>query len=325
MALVIERYLQENIDSHIQIQAWNDLQAFPIFLISQYDFYAMNVLGTQCLLLEIIGEAPALSGIQKHRQRIQAITHLQVVLYYKAITRYRRKSLLEQRIPFIIEDGQIFLPFIGLQLAKVVEQTKKKIQTFTPSAQIAYLYFLYNKDAVVHATEFSNIVGGSVMTASRALNALYDAKLLTYETGGKTGRTKEYRRISDSEYFTLGRDLLGSPIKKVVYVRNVPDNSFVAGLEALAALSRLNPPRYKVRAMCEENLHDSDIEIVTNAEIIQDEKLVELQIWGYDPKPFTNNLIVDPVSLYASLQEEQDERIEQAFEEVLEAEKWYTD
>ena len=54
---------------------------------------------------------------------------------------------------------------------------------------------------MVHATKFSSMVGGTVMTASRALNALYDAKLLTYETGGKTGRTKEYRRIADPEYF----------------------------------------------------------------------------------------------------------------------------
>ena len=38
-------------------------------------------------------------------------------------------------------------------------------------------------------------------------------------------------------------------------------------------------------------------------------KLVELQVWEYDPKLFTNDQNVDPVSLYASLQEEQDERI----------------
>lgn len=62
-------------------------------------------------------------------------------------------------------------------------QTKKKIQTFTPSAQIAYLYFLCKKDAVVHATEFSSIVEGAVLIASRALNILYDAKLLFYEIG----------------------------------------------------------------------------------------------------------------------------------------------
>ena len=163
------------------------------------------------------------------------------------------------------------------------------------------------------------------MTASRALNALYDAKLLTYETGGKTGRTKEYRRIADPEYFALGRVLLRSPIKRVVYVRTAPGNSFVAGLEALAELSILNPPGYKVRAIYEEDFHDSKEEIITNADIIQDEKLVELQVWEYDPKLFTNDQNVDPVSLYASLQEEQDERIEQALEDVLGGEKWYKD
>ena len=111
------------------------------------------------------------------------------------------------------------------------------------------------------------------MTASRALNALYDAKLLTYETGGKTGRTKEYRRIADPEYFTLGRALLRSPIKRVVHVRNAPSNSFVAGLEALVELSILKAPGYRVRAIYEKDFPDSKQEVITNADIIQDEKI----------------------------------------------------
>ena len=80
------------------------------------------------------------------------------------------------------------------------------------------------------------------MTASRALNDLYDANLLIYEIGGKTGRSKEYRRISDPEYFEKGRRFIKSPVKKVVYVKSAPAGTLVAGLEALAELSMINPP-----------------------------------------------------------------------------------
>lgn len=277
------------------------------------NFYALNVLNTQCVLLEIVDEAPALGSIQKHLHSIRTITNLPIVLYYKTTTRYRRKSLLDHRIPFIVEDGQFFLPFLGLHLKMIDSIPAKGIQTFTPSAQIAYLYFLYAKDALVNATEFSNLMGWNVMTSSRALNALYDAKLLTYEVRGKTGRTKEYSRIAEREYFVLGRVLLRSPTKRVVYVRDVPDNTFVAGLEALADLSMINPPGHKVRA----TYGDYHGEIVTNDDQIKDENLVELQIWEYDPKLFTKTHIVDPVSLYASLQEEQEERIKQALAEVI--------
>ena len=163
------------------------------------------------------------------------------------------------------------------------------------------------------------------MTASRILNNLYDAKLLTYEIGGKTGRSKEYRRVKDPEYFDKARPFIKSPIKKVVYVKSAPEGALVAGIEALAALSMINPPSHPVRAISRGNMNKADIDILKNKDIAKDEKLVELEIWDYDPKKFTNKQHVDLLSLYMSLKEEKDERVEQALEEALRGEPWYTD
>lgn len=322
MLLAIEPYLKNNIDNQIRIEKWDDVNKIPIFLRNTYKFYTMKILETQCILLEIIDEAPGIDVIKKHINRIEKITNQQIVLYHKEITRYRRKSLIENNISFVIEDGQIFLPFLGLHLKKIEDYAEKEIKTFTPSAQVAYLYFFYNKDTVVNTTEFSKILGWNLMTASRALNGLYNAKLLTYEIGGKTGRSKEYSRVSDPDYFEKASTLLHSPIKKVVYVKKAPKESYIAGLEALAELSMINPPNYKVRAINDGYLNSKNLEIVKNKDIVKDEKLVELQIWEYNPRLFTRRDIVDPVSLYASLKEETDERIEQALEEVLRGEKW---
>lgn len=102
----------------------------------------------------------------------------QIVLFYKEITRYRRKSLIENRIAFVIEDGQMYLPFLGLDLKKVPEYVENKVKRFTTPAQIAQLYFLYNKEDVVNMTEFAEKMGFNKMTASRALNDLYHANLI---------------------------------------------------------------------------------------------------------------------------------------------------
>jgi len=323
--MTIEQYLKENIDNKIVIKKWYNANKIPIFLRNVYNFYEMLILGNECILLEIISEAPGVDIIKKHINSIEKITDQKIVLYYKEITRYRRKSLIENKIPFVVENGQMFLPFLGLHLKNIDNNLEKEIKTFTPSAQIAYLYFLYNKEIVVNTTEFSIMLGWNLMTASRALNELYNVKLLTYEIGGKTGRSKEYSRISDPYYFKNGSQLLSSPIKKIVYVKNEPKDSFIAGLEALAKLSMINPPKYKVRAIYTEDLKLNDLEIIENIDIIKDENLVEIQIWEYNPRIFTKKSIVDIVSLYASLKEENDERIEQALEEVLRGEKWYTD
>lgn len=325
IVLRVERYLKDNIDEQAIIKSWDYMGKIPIFLSNIYRFYTMKILRNQCILLEIIDEVPGIDAIKKHINTIEQITNEQIVLYYRKITRYRRKSLIQNKIPFVIEDGQVFLPFLGLHLKNIGDSLEKQISTFTPSAQMAYLYFLYNKETVVNTTEFSKVFGWNPMTSSRALNELYNTKLLIYEIGGKTGRSKYYCRISDPDYFQKGKVFLNSPIKKIVYIKNEPKNSLVAGLEALSELSMINPPQHKVRAIHIDNLNKNNLEIINNKDIIKDKKLVELQIWEYDPKLFTMENIVDTASLYASLKKENDERIEQALEEVLRESKWYMD
>lgn len=325
IVLRVKRYLKDNIDAQITIKDLDYMDKIPIFLRGIYKFYTMKILGNQCILLEIIDEVQGIDAIKKHINTIEQITNEQIVLYYREITRYRRKSLIQNKIPFVIEDGQIFLPFLGLHLKNIGDSLEKQISTFTPSAQMAYLYFLYNKKTVVNTTEFSKFFGWNMMKSSRALNELYNAKLLIYEIGGKTGRSKYYSRIYDSDYFQKGKVLLNSPIKKTVYVEREPKSSFIAGLEALSELSMINPPRHKVRAIYSNAFKENNLEVISNKDIINDSKLVELQIWEYDPKFFTMNNMVDIASLYVSLKKENDERIEQALEEALRGEKWYTD
>lgn len=325
MVMTAEPYLKENIDNHVTIKPWRDKNKFPVLLRNIYNFYEMTILDTPCILLEVLDETPGVDVIQKHIKRIEELANQQIVLYYKEISRYRRKSLIENRIPFVIEDGQMFLPFLGLNLKKAPQYVESEVNTFSTSAQLAYLYFLYNKDVVVNATEFAEKMGYTVMTASRALNNLYNAKLIIYEIGGKTGRSKEYRRIPDPEYFEKGHVYIKSPVNKVVYVNRVPEGVLIAGLDALAGLSMMNPPGHPVRAISRGQLNKQEIEIIKNKDIVKDEKLVELEIWDYEPKQFTDKKHVDLMSLYASLKEEKDERIEQALEEVLQGETWYTD
>ena len=318
-------YLKENIDNNVVIKPWHEQNKIPVFLKNIYKFYEIIILDTPCILLEILDETPGVDTIQKHIKRIEELTKQQFIIFYKDNTRYRRKSLIEKHIPFVIENGQMYLPFLGLDLKRASQYVEKEISTFSSATQKGYLYFLYNENTMVNTTEFAEKLNLTVMTASRVLNDLYDAKLLTYEIGGKTGRSKVYQRVRGPEYFEKGRSFIKSPVKKVVYVKRAPEETMIAGLEALAELSMINPPGYLVRAISRQQFKESGFEIINNKDIIKDKKLVELQIWDYDPKEFTDKKLVDNMSLYASLKEVNDERVEQAIEEVLRGEKWYTD
>ncbi|MDF1618123.1 MarR family transcriptional regulator [Petrocella sp. FN5] len=323
--MTAEPYLKVNIDEDLTIKPWLKKNDFPIFLKDSYNFYEMTILGTRCILLEVIDEMPNIDQLLKHMKQIKNQTDRQIVLCYKDITRYRRKSLIENRIAFVIEDGQMYLPFLGLDLKKAQEHVEEKVTGFTTPVQIAYLYFLYHKEDVVNTTEFAKKLGFNKMTASRALNDLYHANLITYEVGGKTGRSKEYKRISDPDYFHRGREYLKTPVRRIIYTKTKPLDALTAGLSALAGLSMINPPSHPIMAIDKNKLNKEQVEIVENKDFIKDTKLVELEIWDYDPRLFSNRHHVDLLSLYGSLKEETDERVEQALEEVLRGEQWYTD
>jgi NADPH-dependent 7-cyano-7-deazaguanine reductase QueF-like protein len=324
LVMTAELYLKENIDEQITIKPWIKKNNFPVFLRDTYNFYEVTILGTRCILIEAVDEMPNIYQLQKHIKQIKNLTDRQIVLFYKDITRYRRKSLIENRIAFVIEDGQMYLPFLGLDLKKVKEHVEEA-KGFTAPAQIAYLYFLYHKEEVVNTTDFAKKLGFNKMTASRALNDLYHANLITYEIGGMTGRSKEYKRIKDPDYFLRGRNYLKTPVRKIIYTKTRPLDALTAGMEALSELSMINPPGHPIMAIDRNKLNKEQVEVVNNKDLIKDTKLVELELWDYDPGLFSNNGHVDLLSLYASLKEETDERVRQALEEVLRGEPWYTD
>ncbi|MEA1973919.1 MAG: helix-turn-helix domain-containing protein [Bacillota bacterium] len=325
MIMEIKSYLAENIDTNVKIKPWQGKNDLPIFLKELYNFHEIIILEIPCILVEIVDELPDVDMLQKHIKRIKNFTDLKVVFYYKDITRYRRKSLIQHRIPFLIEGGQMYLPFLGLDLNKETEEIENQVEYFSPSTQLVYLYFLYHRNTEMSATDFSKKLKFTKMTASRALRDLYNANLLTYEIGGKTGRTKKYKRISDPDYFVNGQPYIKSPINKIVYVKVVPIGALIAGLDSLSKISMLNPPDHPIRAMGLEEFRKKKISIIKNMDQVKDEKLIQLQLWDYNPKLFSDNQHIDLLSLYATLKSEKDERIEQALEEVLRGERWYMD
>ena len=319
----LEHYLKESIDENIRIQPWEGKKKLPLFLLGIYDFYQTEILGKHCIFVEIMSEAPGIETLKKHAQIMHKEIDGHLVFFYKSITRFRRKSLIEHRIPFVVEDRQMYLPFLGFELREVIDTQVKKAIKFSSSTQLAFLYFLYNNNVTINATELAEVLNTSIMTASRALNDLYDARLLTYELGGKTERSKKYKKIDNPEYYNEGSTYLKSPVKQTVYVGKKIGDALVAGLEALSMMSMINPPDHPVRAIPKERFNEIAPVVIKNKDRIADEKLVELEIWNYDPALISNNEYVDIASLAASLKDNQDERIEQALEERLNCEKWY--
>ena len=55
-------------------------------------------------------------------------------------------------------------------------------------------------------------------------------------------------------------------------------------------------------------------------ELIDPEKQVVIELWAYDPKIFSKDKIADGISVVLSFNENSDERIEEAVDELIERE-----
>lgn len=318
----LENYLKNSIDSHVKITSMDAHKGLPAFLMENYRFFQMKLLNEPCVLMEILNDQLSITSLTKHIQIVGKTVGVQIVLYYRRISNFRRKGLIENRIAFVLDDGQLYLPFLAMDLKKLADKSMAKSQKFSSSAHLVFLYFLYHKDAAVNATELAELLDISTMSASRGLNELYDAQLLTCEIGGKTGRSKRYTRLDDPQFFQTGRDYLASPILKVIYVETIK-GTLIAGLEALSAVSMLNPPQQLVRAISKEKLGQLKPNAISDLARISEGNLTELQIWKYDPDLFSTGGIVDMASLWLSLYEIKDERVALALEERLKQEKWF--
>lgn len=323
MIMALENYLKENIDASIELKKWEEQENLPLFLLEAYSFYQVSILNVTCILMFVTDQIPSVDTLIKHIRVIKTIHSGELIVAFKKITTFKRKNLIAEGIPFLIENGQMYLPFLGLDLKKITNRKIDKPAQFSATAQLVYLMFLYDKEMQINATQMAKQLNVTVMTASRALNELNVLGLLEYEVSGKTERSKAYRRINDPEYYRLGNTRLKNPVRKTVYMESLPESCPVAGLEALANQTMINGPTHPVRAISKEMANREKDRMINDLETLCDKNFFEVQIWHYNPEVLSINHQVDKLSLKLSLDKINDDRIDMAIQKILEDEPWY--
>lgn len=325
MINTIHAYLKANIDETASIQPWIDGTRLPLILAEKFTFYEINLLETTFLLLEPLNKAASTSELQNDAALISARINKPVVYSFDTISQFKRKKMIQAHLPFLVENGQMYLPFLGLDINQQLKNQSIRKEQLTPTAQMLYLYWLYHPDWVINATRLAARLDVTSMYAGMVINELYAKNLLTYAIGGATGRSKNYSRIPDPEYYRRGREFLVNPISRIVYADLPPGSYRFAGLDALSRCSMLNPPEQAIVAISRKQAKQLALKPVTEIDIIQAENLPAVQIWKYDPVFVTDADHVDVLSLALSLQPLKDERVEQALEGLLKEQPWYTD
>lgn len=331
------QYINETLGTNvIAIPIQKDgLGKLPMFINETYKLYNTVLLNKELLLVEHRNnEEISIQQTEKHLQLLKTVFEKKIVLVMENLATYNRRRLIENGINFIVAGKQLFLPelLIDLKESYTNPRAKQKQEKLLPSAQFLLIYHIIHRNEKWKLEEhsFKEIARQLDYTPMAITNAIDNLKY--HDIVDVQGEKEKYIRfrLERGELWRTAeqQNLLINPVLKTVFVDEMPKDVFMlqTNVSAMPEYSNLNPSNqqyYAIEKKVFYRLQKSNVLINPN----NYEGHYALEVWKYDPltlvAEFPNDAsVVDPLSLYLSLKDSQDERIEMALEEIIEKYIW---
>lgn len=287
-------------------------------VLRAYGFAELEILGTRCLLMldRRRAEQPA-AVIRKHMEMLAGKWTGPMIYARERVDAYSRRRLIEQKIPFIVPGNQMYLPMIGLDLRERFRPPRPEPTTLSPASQAVVLYVLLRAgEDTFSPGALAGRLGYSAMTLTRAFDEI---EALCLGEAAAAGRERRLCFNRDKRaLWTQAEPLMRSPVLARRFVRplELGKVALPAGLSALSECSSLAPPEHPVLALGREEWKSlrrrNTVVDLPDAE----PPVLELEVWSYRPALLAENNRVDVLSLYLSLRDSGDERVQSALSEA---------
>ena len=313
-------YIEKTLGLVIKTREWRDGENLPLLLREKYFFQIIRISDSECLVFIENSEGRSTPGIiSKHCNMLTQYWNGGIIYSKNNLSSIDRTRLIQAKIPFIIPDRQLYLPFMGMDLKEIFPPEKIKIATLSPSAQVLILGKLYKKDWIHESpSRMSGTIGLSKMSIGRAFSELELHNIAFVKTSGKT-KVLEFN-LCGNELWNSTLHLLKSPVTSAETMPfHAENNLIIAGESALSRYTMINEPDTSTFAVCNraKNLlfHTAMLKDNPNREMV-------IQKWAYDPRILSRKGIADPLSVYLEFKDSDDERIEEALEDLLRDIQW---
>ncbi len=332
----LKQYIEEVTGETIQLVPvrGSQLGKLPFYLMEGYNFFDANLLGRELLLAQPkMAEEISILQLSKHQEILKDTMEKPIVFVFDYIEAFYRKRLIERHLNFIVPDKQLFIPELFVDLRESYDRSKSQQEQtkLLPTAQFVLLYHLLyrNGNDNIENYAFKDLakkLGYTPMAISKAVDNLKNHGLISVE-GSKEKhivfdlkRTELWHKVNE-------RNLLIDPVLRRVYVDELPKQAVLkTNTSALPQYTEMNPSRQQFYAIEKTAFYA----LQRNKELVnlnEYEGVFCLELWKYNPIPLMEGLnldngVVDPLSLYISLKDEHDERIEMALNQIIENYIW---
>ena len=246
-----------------------------------------------------------------------------VAFWFETLTKNNRNAYVKHHIPFIMVPTQIYLPFLGILFSKKFSGNQgNNSLKLTSNAQMILLYLMYNAKADYTKKELAKRLGLDSVYVTRGTKELVSRGFIEEK---RKGRIVEVRRVLGAkELFDDASSAFASPVSDIIFVRKTDDVTMLpkASDYALSEISMINPPEISAYACFKKSGMVENFEIVDEPGWENPSEICKVELWNYDPLKLCENGRVDKLSLYCSLKDVKDPRVQGEIENVLEEIKW---
>lgn len=282
-------------------------------LISQlYSLYEADILGVPFLLASTDLKEAGVRQIIAHNEILKKAVKKPVTFVVNHLKAHQLKSLMTQKINFIDTSGNFFIPdalLVFRKLKNEVRENRENPSTWVKVSIIKQILTGELNDYTV--SDFAGAFQISNMHASRLVTELNSFGLIKIK---KEGVSKHIQFLNKQELWKYAMNSIGSPVVKRIYTNSKLKNAKFAGLTALGETTLLEAGPIQTLAIGKKRHKELQEEIIP---IEQEEAKFCLEIWEWEPEQLSVEKQVDPISLYLSLQNQDDDRVQIALQEIV--------
>ncbi len=313
-------YLEQVMHQSITERPYDSDEKLPLGCRNAFELTVIEIQKQEMLLAAPI-ETMNLTELRKMRIQLERYTGYKCVFYLKKANWYSVPKMIEEGIPFIWENHQIYLPFMGMLLQKNEQRIPKNCSAISFLTQKLLLKALYENWQDISAVRAAEKLGVSRMSVTRCFDEIEALGMTFLRMNGRSRRffASDEKKVMWEEM----RPFLRNPVIREFRPERKPDvDMILSGISALAEYSMLGDNNYVTYAVGKEQVGALGLKTIREVPM-NEEPVCIVQEVGYI-LPFENESVIDPLSLtlMMSVENLDDPRVEKCMNEMLEELVW---
>ena len=317
----MENFIEDILHTDVKISPYKYQDRLPLSIRGMFDFSEMK-LGECTAIIVKPFEKESLVVLRKRHRQMEIFTGLPCVLYLMSMNYYEADRMVEEGIPFIWENHQLYLPFMGVALNKGNRRGIPVVGKISFLTQRMLLTSLYEGWRDISATDVAQKLDVSRMSVTRCFDEI-EACRLPYLSISRRSR-KFTAGTNKKEMWSEMRRFLRNPVIDRYQLKTVPSGVelILSGISAVSHYSLFGEEKIPSYAVKKSDF--SKLGTLTDSmTCAEEEPACIIHKMGYAVN-FPDGKAVDPLTVVLSLSDSEleDPRTGKAVDDMLEEYVW---